>query len=111
MSSWVDKAQSPKPPTPQCEVVDYYSSDSSSMSLKQVVQSETKVESFQTIVMPVITIGTSNWKDEMAAMKAMLEKLVKENEEKEGHIKMQEQKITRLTKKLEKWPAQSFMQN
>ena len=35
-------------------------------------------------------------------MKAMLEKLVKENEEKDVHIKLQEEKIVRLSKKLEK---------
>jgi len=33
--------------------------------------------------MPIITIGTNNLEEEMAAMKAMLERLVKENEEKE----------------------------
>jgi len=38
--------------------------------------------------MPVITICTSNLKEEMVAMKAMLEKLIMESEEKEAHIKL-----------------------
>jgi len=38
----------------------------------------------------------------MVAMKATLEKLVKENEEKEAHIRLQEEKIARLTRNLEK---------
>ena len=47
-------------------------------------------------------ICTNNMKEEMAAMKAMLERLIKESEEKEAHIKLQEEKIARLTKLLEK---------
>jgi len=38
--------------------------------------------------MPVVTIGTDNWEEEMIAMKAMLGKLVKDNEEKEVAIKL-----------------------
>ena len=38
--------------------------------------------------MPIMTIGTSNLEEVMAAMKAMLERLIKENEEKEAHIKL-----------------------
>jgi len=80
----MDKAQGPtKLSTPPCEVEDYYSNDSSSPSLKQVFQSETEAKSSKTIIMTVITIGTNNFKEEMAAMKAMLERLVKESEEKE----------------------------
>ena len=37
--------------------------------------------------MLVMTIGTNNLEKKMAAMKAMLEQLVKESEEKEAHIK------------------------
>ena len=104
----MDKAQDPtKLSTPPCEVEDYYSNDSSSPSFKQVFQSQTKAESSKTVVIPVMTIGTNNLKDEMAAMKAMLERLVKENEEKEAHIKSQEEKIARVTRKLEKQPARS----
>jgi len=58
--------------------------------------------------MPVMTIGINNLKEEMASMKVMLERLVKENEEKEVHIKLHEKKITRLTKKLKKRLARSI---
>jgi len=88
--------------TPPCEVKDYYSSDSSSPTLKQVFQSETKAESSKIVVMPVMTIRTNNLEEEMAAMKAMLEWLLKDSEEKEARTNLQEEKITRLTKKLEK---------
>jgi len=47
----MDKAQgATKLSTPPCEVEDYYSSDSSSPSLKQVFQLEAEVESFKTVV-------------------------------------------------------------
>jgi len=39
-----------------------------------------------------MTIGINNWDGEMAATKAMLEKLIKESEEKEAHIKVQKAK-------------------
>jgi len=52
--------------------------------------------------MLVIIISTNNLEEEMAARKAMLERLIKESEEKEAHIKLQEEKIARLTKLLEK---------
>jgi len=61
--------------------------------------------------MLAMTIGTNNWEEEMTVMKAMLEKLIKENKDKEVHIQLQEKKITRLAKKLKKWSARSFMQN
>jgi len=35
-----------------------------------------------------MTIGTNNWEEEMTTLKAMLEKLVKESEEKKVPIKM-----------------------
>jgi len=49
-------------------------------------------------------IGTNNLKEEMDAMKGMLERLVNKSEEKETCIKLQEKKIIRLTKNLKKWP-------
>ena len=58
------------------------------MSLQQVVQSESEAESSKIVVMPVMTIGAKNWEEEVAAMEAMLEKLIKENEEKEAHIRL-----------------------
>ena len=94
--------------TPPCEVEDYYSNDSSSPSLKQVFQSKTEVESSKTIVMLVMTIGTNNLEEGMAAMMTMMEQLIKESEEKEACIKLQEEKITRLTRKLKKRRARSL---
>jgi len=44
-------------------------------------------------------------------MKAMLERLVKENEEKEVRIKLHKEKITRITRKLEKWPIRSLVKS
>jgi len=38
--------------------------------------------------MPVMTISINNSEEEMATMKAMLERLVKESEEKEACIKL-----------------------
>jgi len=58
--------------------------------------------------MPVMTIGTNNLQEEMAAIKTMLERLVKENEEKEAHIKLHEENIARLIRKLEKRSARSL---
>ena len=52
--------------------------------------------------MLVITIGTNNLEEEMIAIKAMLKRLIKESEEKEVCINPQEEKIARLTRKLEK---------
>jgi len=69
---------------------------------------KTEAKSSNTVVMPVMTIGTNNLEKEMVAMKAMLERLVKESEEKEARIKLQEKKIATLTKKLEKRPTQSL---
>jgi len=86
VSCWMHKAQDPTElSTPPCEVENGYSSDSSSPSLKQVFQSKTKVEakSSKTIVMPLMTIGTKNLEEEIATMKTILERLIKDSEEKE----------------------------
>jgi len=42
-------------------------------------------------------------------MKVVLETFMKESEEKKACTKLQEEKIARLTRKLEKWPARSFI--
>jgi len=101
----MNRAQSPsKLPTLLCEVEDYYSSGSCSPSLKQALQSKIESESSSTIVISVMTIGTNNL-EEMAAMNAMLERHIKESEEKEVRIKLQEEKIAMLTRMLEKRPT------
>jgi len=43
--------------------------------------------------MPVKTIGTNNLEEEMAAMKARLESLIKESEEKDVSIKLYEERL------------------
>jgi len=73
---------------PPYEVEDYYSSNASSPSLKKALQSKNEAECSKIIIMSVMTISTNNLEEEMAAMKAMLERLVKENEEKGAHIKL-----------------------
>jgi len=90
-----------------CEVEDYYNSNSSSPSPKGARLSEIEAESSKTIVMPATTTCSTNLEEEMANMKLILEKLTRESEEKEAHIKLQEEEIAKLTKKLEKWSAQS----
>ena len=85
VSCWMDKAQGPtKLSTPPCEPEDHYNSVSSSPSFKQAFQSETEAEPSTTVVMSVMTIGTNNLEEEMATIKALLETLVGEKEEKEA---------------------------
>jgi len=55
-----------------------------------------------------MTIGTKNLEEEMASIKAMLERHVKKNEEKQAYIKLHKEKIARLTKKSEKQLARSI---
>jgi len=64
-----------------------------------------------TVIMPVMAIATNNLEEEMAAMNAMLERLAKENKEKVVCIKLHEEKIARLTRKLEKRPARSLVKS
>jgi len=58
--------------------------------------------------MPVMTISTNNLEEEKDAMKAILERLVKENKEKKACTKLHEEKIARLIGKLESRPTQSL---
>jgi len=93
--------------SPVCEVEDYYSNNSSWPSPKGVRMSETEVKSSKIVFMLAMMIGTTTLEEEMANMKAILEKLTRDNEEKEAHIKLQKEKIAKLTRKLGKRPAQS----
>ena len=52
--------------------------------------------------MQVMTIVTNNLEEDMAALNSMLERLIKKSEEEEAHIKLQEEKIATLSRKLEK---------
>ena len=69
--------------------------------------SETEVESNKTIFMLAMMTGTATLDEDMANMKATLEKLTRDNEENKARIKLQKQNIAKLTRKLEKRPAQS----
>jgi len=50
-----------------CKVEGYYSSDSSSPSLKQAFQSEIEAESSKTIAIPVMKTGTNKKAGEAAS--------------------------------------------
>jgi len=68
---------------------------------------ETDVESSKTIIISAMMIGLTTLKEEMANMKAILENSQRKSKEKEARIKLQEEKIAQLTKKLKKRWAQS----
>jgi len=68
---------------------------------------ETEAESSKTVVMPAMMTGLITLEEEMANMKVILEKLTRVSAEKKAHIKFQEEKIAKLTRKLEKWSVQS----
>ena len=55
-----------------------------------------------------MAIGVNNFEEEMASINAMLKRLIKESQEREACIKLQEEKIARLTRKLERRPVQSL---
>jgi len=55
-------------------------------------------------MLAMMTSSTS-LEEDMANIKAILEKLTRESEEKEARIKFQEEKIAKLTKNLEKWSS------
>jgi len=56
--------------------------------LKRVFPSQIEVKSSKTIIIVVTIVGTNNWEEDTAAMKAMLEKLTKESKEKEMCIEL-----------------------
>ena len=96
-----------KQQSPFFEVEDYYSSDSSASPPKKVVLPQSEVESSQTVGMPAMMIGAVNFEEEFAGMKATLERLSKENAEKDARIRRQEEHIAKLLKKLDKGPHAS----
>jgi len=106
-SFWMDEIQNLQLQSSIYEVEDYYNSNYSSPSPNGVCLLETKVESSKTIVMPALMIGSTSLEKEMSNMNVILEKLTRESEEKEARGKFQEEKIAKLTKKLEKWSTQS----
>jgi len=95
-SSWMDKIQNFQLQFPIYEVKDYYSNNSFLPSPKGACLSETEAESSRTVIMPAMMKGSTTLEEEIANMKAILEKLTRESEEKEACIKLQEKKIARL---------------
>jgi len=81
----------------------YYSSDSSSGSLKKVFESKTEVEYSRAFV------NHDNKYKQLGGgdgfHKGHAGKIHKRDEEKEARIKLQEEKIASLTRKLEKRPS------
>ena len=63
---------------------DYGGSDSSPISPRDWLFSQVEVESSNTIIMPVMVTGAINFEEELANMKATLERLSKESEEKDA---------------------------
>ena len=61
--------------------------------------------------MTAMMTGTATLEKKMANIKIILEKLTRESAEKGAHIKFQEEKIAKLTKKLEKQSAQSCLKD
>ena len=93
-----------KPQSPFFEVEDYYSSDSYPPSSRKTVFSQFETKLFHTVIMLAMMIGAVNLEEELANIKATLEKLSKESPKKDAHIKCQEEHIAKLMKKLEKGP-------
>jgi len=72
--------------------------------------SETEVESSKTFVMPAMMTSSTTLEEEMTNMKAILEKLTRESKEDEERIKLQEEKIAKLSRKLKKTANSIFYQ-
>jgi len=68
---------------------------------------KTEAESSKIVLMPTMMTDTTTPLEELANMKAIQEKLTRESAEKEVRIKLQEEKIAKLTRKLEKRTTQS----
>ena len=60
--------------------------------------SEIEAESFDTVIMLVMMTGAANLEEQLASMKATLDRLSKKNAEKDAQIKRQNDQIEELTK-------------
>ena len=80
----------------------YSSSDSSLAPSKGSLSSQAEAESSDTVIMPVMVTGATNFEEQLASMKATLDRLSKESAEKDAQIKRQNDQIAELMKKLEK---------
>jgi len=65
----------------------YSSNDSSLASSKGLVSSHAEAESSNTVIMPVMVTAATNVEEQLASMKATLDRLFKDNAEKDAQIK------------------------
>ena len=100
-SSWVDEIQ-------KLRLQSHYSSKSSSPSPKGVRISETDAESSGIVIMPVMMIRAANLEEQLASMKATLDRLSKDSAENNAQIKCQNDQIAELMKRLEKKFSEAF---
>jgi len=93
-----------KPAFPRfnCEDDGYSSSYSFLASSKGSFSSHAEAESFDTVIMPVMMTGTTNFEEQLTSMKATLDRLSKESAKKDAQIKCQTNQIAEFMKKLEK---------
>jgi len=80
----------------------YSSSNSFAATPKESPSTHVEVESSDTVIMPVMVTEAAEIKDQLASMKATLDRLSKESAEKDAQINRQNEQIAKLMKKLEK---------
>jgi len=61
-----------------------------------------KVESSNTIIIPIMVVKATNVEEQLASLKAMLDRPLRERIEKDTQIKRQNEQISKLMKRLEK---------
>ena len=79
-----------------------YASSDSSPALPRELVAESETESANSVIMPAMVTEATNIEEQLADMKATLDRLAKENLEKDAQIKRQSEQIATLMKKLEK---------
>ena len=67
----------------------YSSSNSSTATPKESPSSDVKVESSDAVIMPIMVIEVANIEEQLANMKATLDRLLKESAEKDAQTKRQ----------------------
>jgi len=80
----------------------YSSNDSSLSTSKDSLFFHAEAESSNTVVMPVIVTEAASVEEQLASMKATLDRLFRESAEKDTQIKHQNEQIAELMKRLEK---------
>ena len=80
----------------------YSNSNFSFASWKRSLFAHAKTKSSDTAIMLVMMTKAANFKEQLVSMKATLDRLSKESVEKDAQIKLQNDQIVELMKKLEK---------